>query len=78
MAQASGIQIDEVKTTQNLQRVSTHSHVKGLGLNADGTAAEYAGGLVGQEKAREVGSCSPLRITLFSAPWLRTHHDELC
>jgi len=33
--------------------VATHSHVKGLGLNDDGTAAEVASGLVGQEKARE-------------------------
>lgn len=33
--------------------MATHSHVKGLGLNDDGTAAEVASGLVGQEKARE-------------------------
>lgn len=43
----------EVKSTTKTQRVATHSHVKGLGLDEDGTAAPNAAGLVGQEKARE-------------------------
>jgi len=47
------MRIEEVKSTTRAQRVATHSHVKGLGLNDDGTAAEVAAGLVGQEKARE-------------------------
>jgi len=47
------MKIEEVKSTTRQQRVATHSHVKGLGLNDDGTAAEVAAGLVGQEKARE-------------------------
>jgi len=47
------MKIEEVKSTTKTQRVATHSHVKGLGLNEDGTAAEVAAGLVGQEKARE-------------------------
>jgi len=47
------MKIEEVKSTTRAQRVATHSHVKGLGLNEDGTAAEVAAGLVGQEKARE-------------------------
>jgi len=47
------MKIEEVKSTTRTQRVATHSHVKGLGLNDDGTAAEVASGLVGQEKARE-------------------------
>jgi len=47
------MKIEEVKSTTKTQRVATHSHVKGLGLNDDGTAAEVAAGLVGQEKARE-------------------------
>jgi len=47
------MRIEEVKSTTRTQRVATHSHVKGLGLNDDGTAAEVAAGLVGQEKARE-------------------------
>jgi len=47
------MRIEEVKSTTRSQRVATHSHVKGLGLNDDGSAAEVAAGLVGQEKARE-------------------------
>jgi len=47
------MKIEEVKSTTRGQRVATHSHVKGLGLNEDGSAAEVAAGLVGQEKARE-------------------------
>lgn len=47
------MKIEEVKSTTRTQRVATHSHVKGLGLQDDGSAAEVAAGLVGQEKARE-------------------------
>merc|ERR1712087_1038995 len=47
------MKIEEVQSTTKTQRVATHSHVKGLGLNEDGTAAEVGAGLVGQEKARE-------------------------
>jgi len=36
------MKIEEVKSTTRTQRVATHSHVKGLGLNDDGTAAEVA------------------------------------
>lgn len=49
----SAMKIEEVKSTTKTQRVAAHSHVKGLGLNDDGSAAEVAAGLVGQEKARE-------------------------
>ncbi len=35
------------------QRISAHSHVKGLGLNEAGEAGKVASGLVGQEQARE-------------------------
>mmetsp|Transcript_26533 Transcript_26533/g.55739 ORF Transcript_26533/g.55739 Transcript_26533/m.55739 type:complete len:456 (-) Transcript_26533:365-1732(-) len=47
------MKIEEVKSTTRAQRVAAHSHVKGLGLNDDGSAAEVGAGLVGQEKARE-------------------------
>ncbi len=47
------MKIEEVKSTTKTQRVAAHSHVKGLGLNDDGTASEVGAGLVGQEKARE-------------------------
>ena len=45
--------IEEVKSTSLLQRISAHTHVKGLGLKEDGTALPLAAGLVGQAKARE-------------------------
>ena len=49
------MKIEEVKSTVIAQRIATHSHIKGLGLNEDGTAImPEAAGLVGQDKAREV------------------------
>lgn len=48
------MKIEEVKSTVKTQRISSHSHVKGLGLNENGTALSMAAGLVGQEQAREV------------------------
>eukprot|EP00392_Amoebophrya_sp_AT5.2_P010601 g10666.t1 len=47
------MKIEEVTSTTKSTRVASHSHVKGLGLKEDGTAHMIAGGLVGQEKARE-------------------------
>ncbi|RHY35269.1 hypothetical protein DYB32_000232, partial [Aphanomyces invadans] len=45
--------IEEVVSTIKTQRVAVHTHVKGLGLDADGSALPIGSGLVGQEKARE-------------------------
>lgn len=36
------------------KKVSTHSHIKGLGLKEDGQAEPISAGFVGQYKAREV------------------------
>jgi len=47
------MKIEEVQSTTKTQRVASHSHVKGLGLDQDGTALQVAAGMVGQEKARE-------------------------
>lgn len=47
------MKIEEVRSTTKTQRVATHSHVKGLGLDDDGNAQAVAAGLVGQEAARE-------------------------
>ena len=47
------MKIEEVKSTTKTQRVAQHSHVKGLGLNEDGTAIPVKAGLVGQDQARE-------------------------
>lgn len=48
------MKIEEVKSTTKTQRIATHSHVKGLGLDEAGNAKQTACGLVGQEAAREV------------------------
>lgn len=47
------MKIEEVESTTKTQRIASHSHVKGLGLSEEGNAVEMAGGLVGQEVARE-------------------------
>ena len=47
------MKIEEVKSVTRAQRVAAHSHVKSLGLKDDGTAEQIAGGMVGQEEARE-------------------------
>uniref|UniRef100_A0A8C9YUG2 RuvB-like helicase n=1 Tax=Sander lucioperca TaxID=283035 RepID=A0A8C9YUG2_SANLU len=47
------MKIEEVKSTTKTQRIATHSHVKGLGLDEAGNAKQTACGLVGQEAARE-------------------------
>lgn len=49
-----GVQISEVKGNARENRTATHSHIKGLGLSADGTASSNAGGFIGQTAAREV------------------------
>ena len=47
------MKIEEVKSTVKTQRISAHSHVKGLGLSESGEAVKVASGLVGQDQARE-------------------------
>lgn len=47
------MKIEEVKSTTKTQRIASHSHVKGLGLDENGYAISAAAGLVGQELARE-------------------------
>lgn len=42
-----------MQSTTKTQRIASHTHVKGLGLDADGNALAIASGLVGQERARE-------------------------
>jgi RuvB-like protein 1 (pontin 52) len=50
----NNMKIEQVKTAPHEKRVATHSHIKGLGLRADGTAEPIQSGFVGQENAREV------------------------
>jgi RuvB-like protein 1 (pontin 52) len=47
------MKIEEVKSTNKGQRIAFHSHIKGLGLNAEGYVEGVGSGLVGQERARE-------------------------
>lgn len=49
------MRIEEVQSTTRAQRIASHSHVKGLGLDEEGRPVELGGGLIGQEQAREVG-----------------------
>ncbi|CAK9174384.1 unnamed protein product [Ilex paraguariensis] len=45
--------IEEVQSTTKKQRIATHTHIKGLGLEANGKAIALAAGFVGQAAARE-------------------------
>ena len=47
------MKIEEVQSTAKSQRISVHTHVKGLGLAEDGKALATGAGMVGQERARE-------------------------
>merc|ERR1719326_959936 len=47
------MKIEEVKSTTKTQRISVHSHIKGLGLESSGLPADIGAGLVGQHKARQ-------------------------
>jgi len=47
------MKIEEVRSTTRTQRVATHTHIKGLGLDDEGNALEVQNGMCGQQKARE-------------------------
>uniref|UniRef100_A0A166DGA8 RuvB-like helicase n=1 Tax=Daucus carota subsp. sativus TaxID=79200 RepID=A0A166DGA8_DAUCS len=47
------MKIEEVQSTTKKQRIATHTHIKGLGLETNGTAIPLAAGFVGQSAARE-------------------------
>ncbi|WBW73814.1 ASTRA/Swr1/Ino80 complex AAA family ATPase Rvb1 [Schizosaccharomyces osmophilus] len=47
------VQISEVKGNGRENRITTHSHIKGLGLKEDGTCEGIGGGFIGQDNARE-------------------------
>jgi DNA helicase TIP49 (TBP-interacting protein) len=50
------LKIEEVTSTEKSRRISSHSHIHGLGLTPTGEAIEQmnASGLIGQAQAREV------------------------
>merc|ERR1711988_1806543 len=47
------MKIEEVRSTTKTQRVASHTHIKGLGLDEEGNCIPISHGLCGQEKARE-------------------------
>ena len=47
------MKITEVSSLTKESRTAAHTHIKGLGLNADGSAESISGGFVGQTEARE-------------------------
>jgi RuvB-like protein 1 (pontin 52) len=47
------MRIEEVASTTKTQRIATHTHIKGLGLQENGEPHPMAAGFVGQEQARE-------------------------
>jgi RuvB-like protein 1 (pontin 52) len=63
------MRIEEVTSTTKTQRVSTHTHIKGLGLQEDGAAVQMAAGFVGQENAREAAGIVVDMIRCGPPPW---------
>lgn len=47
------VQISEAKSDSRQNRTAAHSHIRGLGLRADGQADSVSNGFVGQTAARE-------------------------
>ncbi|KAK1559810.1 hypothetical protein Q3G72_018536 [Acer saccharum] len=47
------MKIEEVQSTAKKQRIAAHTHIKGLGLEPNGTVMALATGFVGQAEARE-------------------------
>jgi RuvB-like protein 1 (pontin 52) len=41
------MKIEEVKSTTRAQRIATHSHIKGLGLDEQGNAVAVSHGMCG-------------------------------
>ena len=66
------MKIEEVQSTTRQQRIAAHTHIKGLGLNAQGCALPIGTGMVGQEKAREAaGVVVELIRTKKMAGWVK-------
>ncbi|KAJ4883638.1 RuvB-like protein 1 [Raphanus sativus] len=47
------VKIEEIQSTAKKQRIATHTHIKGLGLEPTGIPIQLAAGFVGQLEARE-------------------------
>lgn len=60
------MKIEEVRSTVKMQRISAHSHIKGLGLDEKGVPIHQSGGLVGQNEAREVSCATVMNVNSIS------------
>lgn len=47
------VEIQEISEQVEFERIGSHSHITGLGIDEDGKAPKKGDGLVGQQKARE-------------------------
>ncbi len=47
------VEIEDISEQVDFERIGTHSHINGLGIDEQGKAPEKGDGLVGQQKARE-------------------------
>lgn len=63
----SKVKIQVVKSTERAERIATHTHLHGLGLDENGVAKEIAAGFVGQEAARE--ACGTIVDLVKSKRW---------
>lgn len=61
------VKIQEVKSTTKTQRISCHTHIKGLGLDKDGKPMEIGCGLVGQMDGRQ--ACGIVVDLIKSKKW---------
>jgi RuvB-like protein 1 (pontin 52) len=50
------VKIQNVQSTEREQRIATHSHLRGLGLDENGKVLDSGQGFVGQKEAREAAS----------------------
>ena len=62
------MKIEEVKSTVKTQRISAHSHVKGLGLSETGEAIKVTTGLVAAERV----------VTMECKTWASCILSDLC
>ncbi|KAL0875827.1 hypothetical protein Bca101_025532 [Brassica carinata] len=53
MREMEKVKIEEIQSTAKKQRIATHTHIKGLGLEPTGIPIPLAAGFVGQLEARE-------------------------
>lgn len=61
------VQISEVKGNPRENRTAAHTHIRGLGLNLDGTPEPSGDGFIGQAAAREVRDILPMSSVLHAA-----------